>query len=144
MRCTFCVTEEDFDALRFDEAVALLDRLCERNVRTVVFGGGEPFTWPGDVLRLATEAKARGMTVQIGTNGVALPEGFAEIDILVNNAGITADNLLVRLSLDDWERVLRVNLTGTFAVTRALTRGMMRRRWGRIISVSSAFNSRGW
>jgi 3-oxoacyl-[acyl-carrier protein] reductase len=72
-----------------------------------------------------------------------LPEGFGEIDILINNAGITADNLLVRLSLEDWEKVLRTNLTGTFAVTRALTRGMMRRRWGRIISVSSVVGLMG-
>ena len=73
----------------------------------------------------------------------ALPEEFAAIDVLVNNAGITADNLLVRMSLEDWERVLRTNLTGTFAVTRALARGMMRRKSGRIISVSSVVGLMG-
>ncbi len=66
-----------------------------------------------------------------------LPEGFEAIDVLVNNAGITADNLIVRMSHEDWDRVLRTNLTGTFAVTQALTRGMMRRKFGRIISISS-------
>ncbi len=72
-----------------------------------------------------------------------LPEEFAAIDVLVNNAGITADNLLVRMSLEDWDRVLRTNLTGTFAVTRALVRGMMRRKSGRIISISSVVGLMG-
>jgi 3-oxoacyl-[acyl-carrier protein] reductase len=72
-----------------------------------------------------------------------LPEDFAAIDILVNNAGITADNLLARMSLEDWERVLRTNLTGAFALTREVVRGMMRRRWGRVISVSSVVGLMG-
>lgn len=72
-----------------------------------------------------------------------LPETFSEIDILVNNAGITADNLFVRMKLEEWDRVLRVNLTGAFAVTRAVSRGMMRRRWGRIISISSVVGLMG-
>ncbi|HEV7668246.1 MAG TPA: 3-oxoacyl-[acyl-carrier-protein] reductase [Thermoanaerobaculia bacterium] len=73
----------------------------------------------------------------------ALPEEFAGIDILVNNAGITADNLLLRMSLDDWERVLRTNLTGAFALTKELVRGMMKKRWGRVISVSSVVGLMG-
>ncbi|HXU33029.1 MAG TPA: 3-oxoacyl-[acyl-carrier-protein] reductase [Thermoanaerobaculia bacterium] len=73
----------------------------------------------------------------------ALPEDFAAIDILVNNAGITADNLLLRMSLEDWERVLRTNLTGAFALTKELVRGMMKKRWGRVISVSSVVGLMG-
>jgi 3-oxoacyl-[acyl-carrier protein] reductase len=73
----------------------------------------------------------------------ALPEDFANIDILVNNAGVTADNLLARMSLEDWDRVLRTNLTGAFALTKEVLRGMMRRRWGRIISVSSVVGMMG-
>ena len=72
-----------------------------------------------------------------------LPEEWSEIDVLVNNAGVTADALLARLSLEDWERVIRTNLTGAYAVTRALVRGMMRRRWGRIISISSVIGLMG-
>ncbi len=72
-----------------------------------------------------------------------LPEDVAAIDILVNNAGIAADNLLARMSLADWERVLRTNLTGAFALTRELVRGMMRRRWGRVINVSSVVGLMG-
>ncbi len=73
----------------------------------------------------------------------ALPEPYDAVDILVNNAGITADNLLARMALEDWERTLQTNLTGAFAATRAVTRGMMRRRWGRIISVSSVVGLMG-
>jgi 3-oxoacyl-[acyl-carrier protein] reductase len=72
-----------------------------------------------------------------------LPAEFAEIDILVNNAGVTADGLLLRMSLDDWERVLRTNLTGAFVLTKELVRGMMRRRWGRVISISSVVGLMG-
>jgi len=72
-----------------------------------------------------------------------LPEPFSEVDILVNNAGITEDGLLARMSLESWEKVLQVNLTGAFATTRAVSRGMMRRRWGRIISVSSVVGLMG-
>ena len=66
-----------------------------------------------------------------------LPSEFAAVDILVNNAGITADNLLARMTLEQWQRVLDVNLTGAFVLTKALVRGMMRRRHGRVVSVSS-------
>jgi len=80
---------------------------------------------------------------EIGALVKELPDPFAEIDILVNNAGITADNLFVRMKLEEWDRVLRINLTGAFAVTRAVSRGMMRRRWGRIISISSVVGLMG-
>jgi 3-oxoacyl-[acyl-carrier protein] reductase len=73
----------------------------------------------------------------------SLPEDFAQIDILVNNAGITADNLLARMSLDDFERVIRTNLTGAFALTKEVIRGMMKRRWGRIVSISSVVGMMG-
>ncbi len=66
-----------------------------------------------------------------------LPKDFAAVDILVNNAGIVADNLLARMTLDQWQRVQDVNLTGVFVLTKALVRGMMRRRYGRVVSVSS-------
>lgn len=72
-----------------------------------------------------------------------LPEDWAAIDILVNNAGITDDALLVRMSLEQWRRVLDTNLTGAFALTRLLAKGMMRRRWGRVISVSSVVGLMG-
>jgi len=66
-----------------------------------------------------------------------------KIDILVNNAGITADNLGVRLKDADWQSVLDTNLTGAFRCSRAVLRGMMKRRWGRIVNVSSVVGLSG-
>ena len=79
MDCTFCVTEDDFDAIESAQAVALLDRFEQQGVRSVTFGGGEPFAWKAGVLELAKAAKERGLQVQIGTNGLALPEDFATL-----------------------------------------------------------------
>jgi 3-oxoacyl-[acyl-carrier protein] reductase len=59
------------------------------------------------------------------------------VDILVNNAGITKDGLFVRMSDADWDAVLEINLTAMFRLTRELTHPMMRRRWGRIINITS-------
>ena len=58
-------------------------------------------------------------------------------DVLINNAGLTRDNLAVRMKDEDWQTVLEVNLTAVFRLTRAALRGMMRRRWGRIVNVTS-------
>jgi 3-oxoacyl-[acyl-carrier protein] reductase len=65
------------------------------------------------------------------------------IDILVNNAGLTRDNILLRLKDDDWDAVIDANLRGAFATIRAATRGMMKRRWGRIINISSVVGLTG-
>jgi len=62
---------------------------------------------------------------------------FSPIDILVNNAGLTRDNLLFRIKDEDWDAVIDANLRGAFVATRAAARGMMKRRWGRIINIAS-------
>ena len=74
-----------------------------------------------DIDRLAKEAEA----------------AMGKIDILVNNAGITRDNLSMRMKDEEWEKVLQVNLTGTFRLIRAAIRGMMRRRHGRVVNITS-------
>ncbi|MBN9486211.1 MAG: 3-oxoacyl-[acyl-carrier-protein] reductase [Alphaproteobacteria bacterium] len=74
-----------------------------------------------DIERLAKEAEA----------------AMGKIDILVNNAGITRDNISMRMKDEEWEKVLEVNLTGTFRLTRAAMRGMMKRRAGRVINITS-------
>jgi 3-oxoacyl-[acyl-carrier protein] reductase len=66
-----------------------------------------------------------------------------KIDILVNNAGITADNLLVRTKADDWDQVVGTNLKGTILCTKAVTRIMIRQRYGRIINLSSVVGQTG-
>ncbi len=65
------------------------------------------------------------------------------IDILVHNAGITRDGLVMRMSDDDWNRVLEVNLGAGFRLIRAAMRGMMKKRWGRIIGISSIVAATG-
>ena len=64
-------------------------------------------------------------------------QDFDGLDILVINAGVRSDQLLVRMQPDDWDVVMRTNLTGTFNCARAAARTMLRRRWGRIIAISS-------
>ena len=65
------------------------------------------------------------------------------IDILINNAGITRDGLLLRMKDEDWEQVISVNLGSGFRLARALLRGMMKRRWGRIVGISSIVGATG-
>jgi 3-oxoacyl-[acyl-carrier protein] reductase len=65
-------------------------------------------------------------------------ERFGRIDILVNNAGKTADDLLMRMSEEDWDSVIETNLRSTFLCTKAAIRPMLRQRWGRIINITSA------
>ena len=80
------------------------------------------------------EVKALGEKAEADLGGV---------DILVNNAGITKDGLFVRMSDDDWDAVLEVNLTAVFRLTRELTHPMMRRRYGRIINITSVVGVTG-
>ncbi|MDF1720207.1 MAG: 3-oxoacyl-[acyl-carrier-protein] reductase [Minwuia sp.] len=68
---------------------------------------------------------------------------MGSVDILVNNAGITRDNLAMRLKDDDWDAVINVNLTAGFQLAKALMRGMMKRRTGRIISITSIVGTTG-
>src|ERR1700742_5131061 len=67
----------------------------------------------------------------------AAEEAMEKLDILVANAGVTKDNLFVQLRDEDWEKVIGVNLTATFRLTRAAVSRMMRRRWGRVIGITS-------
>ncbi len=64
-------------------------------------------------------------------------EAMGSLDILVNNAGLTRDNLAMRIKDDDWDAVLNVNLTAAFKLSKAVLRGMMKKRWGRIIGITS-------
>jgi 3-oxoacyl-[acyl-carrier protein] reductase len=76
-------------------------------------------------------------TAQVSSLVESVERDFGSLDILVNNAGLTKDNILLRLKDEDWDAVLAANLRGAFASVRAAARGMMKRRWGRIINISS-------
>lgn len=68
---------------------------------------------------------------------------FGDIDILVNNAGITRDNLLMRMKNDEWEDILNTNLTSVFRLSKALLRTMMKKRYGRIVTIGSVVGTMG-
>ena len=94
-------------------------------------------------------ARAHVVTANLGDPEAveALPKAAAEamggVDILVNNAGITRDNLFMRMSDEEWAQVIEVNLTSAFRLSRAVLRGMMKARWGRIISITSVVGQTG-
>jgi 3-oxoacyl-[acyl-carrier protein] reductase len=96
-------------------------------VSTIEAGGGAAQTLAGDV---AEPAAVEAMFA-------ALKDGLGEPSILINNAGINRDGLLLRMSVDDWDAVLAADLRGPFLCTKAALRGMIRRRAGRIINISS-------
>lgn len=91
----------------------------------------------------------RGYAVDVADSGSvdtlvkAVEEDFGSLDILINNAGVTRDNILMRLKDDDWTAVLDTNLRGAFNTIRAATRGMMKRRDGRIINITSVVGLTG-
>jgi len=93
--------------------------------------------------------RAHVVTANLGDadSVLALPKAAAEamgsVDILVNNAGITRDNLFMRMSDEEWAQVLDVNLTSTFKLSRAVLRGMMKARWGRIVNITSVVGATG-
>lgn len=68
---------------------------------------------------------------------------MGQIDILVNNAGLTRDNLSMRMKDEEWNEVINVNLTATFKLAKAVQRGMMKRRWGRIVNIASVVGVMG-
>jgi 3-oxoacyl-[acyl-carrier protein] reductase len=118
------------------------------------------FAWAGARLVLnyhSDDASAQAVAAEVGRDGcqVALVKGdvsqaevaqrlvdeaterFGRVDILVNNAGKTADDLLLRMSEEDWDSVINTNLRSTFVCTKAAIRPMLRQRWGRIINITS-------
>jgi 3-oxoacyl-[acyl-carrier protein] reductase len=96
-------------------------------VAEITAGGGEAFAVAGDVAEAGPAAGIVKQTV----------DRFGGLDILINNAGITRDGLLMRMSEADWDAVQSTNLRGTFLVTKAAMRPMLRARGGRIVNITS-------
>ena len=100
---------------------------------------------------LASELGARSFVLPCNLGDAeaveALPKAaiaaMGSVDILVNNAGVTKDNLFMRMSDDEWQTVLDINLTSTFRLCRGVLRGMMKARWGRIVNISSIVGATG-
>jgi 3-oxoacyl-[acyl-carrier protein] reductase len=119
---------------------AIADTLAAAGARVAVVGRDRA---RAEETASAVSPEARGFACDVAdiASVTALVESVEKdlggVDILVNNAGLTRDNILFRLKDDDWDAVLNTNLRGPFALIRAASRGMMKRRWGRIINVAS-------
>ncbi len=119
---------------------AIAEVLTESGARVAVVGRDQA---KAAEVALAIGGGAQGFSADVGdpASVVALVEAveaaFGQVDILVNNAGLTRDNILFRIKDDDWDVVLDANLRGAFIAIRAASRGMMKRRWGRIINIAS-------
>lgn len=109
------------------------DAAAKETVRLIEEGGGTAAAFQADV---ADPEAVRAMTA-------AAAEELGPPVIVVANAGMNKDGLAVRYDLGDWDRMLRVNLTGSFTCIRAVLPHMMKARWGRIVAVSSAIALRG-
>ncbi len=106
---------------------------------------------PDELRKTADEIGGGAIAVQANVTDEAevtaavsqVEDALGPIDVLVNNAGITRDGLLVRMSLENWGAVLDVNLKGVFIVTKAVVRGMMKRRSGRVVNIASVVGITG-
>ena len=119
---------------------AIAESLANSGARVAVVGR-DPARAEEVAAAIAPTAKGFAADVSDVSSVVTLVESveksFGQIDILVNNAGLTRDNILFRIKDDDWDTVLDANLRGAFVAIRAAGRGMMKRRWGRIINIAS-------
>ena len=119
---------------------AIAETLSEAGARIAVVGR-DPARAAEIAAALGGESQGFGADVGDPASVTSLVESveqaFGQIDILVNNAGLTRDNILFRIKDDDWNTVLDANLRGAFVAIRAASRGMMKRRWGRIINIAS-------
>ena len=92
--------------------------------------------------------KGFGLVLNLGVDDIDnfvmnLCKDFGSPDIFINNAGITRDNLLIRMSNEDWDTVIEINLSSTFKLSRAILKPMIRARWGRIVFISSVVGLSG-
>lgn len=91
----------------------------------------------------------KGMKLNVTEEGAveglikAINEEFGPVEILINNAGITRDNLLMRMKDEEWQAIIDTNLTSIFSLSKAVLRGMMKKRYGRIVNVGSVVGSSG-
>lgn len=128
---------------------AIADTLAAAGIRVVGTATSQPgadaigqrlaaFATPGEGLCLdVTDSEAVAEAIK----GISARLGAP--NILVNNAGITSDNLMLRMSDDEWERVIQTNLHSVFRLSKACLRGMTKARWGRIVNISSVVGSMG-
>lgn len=106
---------------------------AEAVVAEIKAAGGEAAAFAADV---SSEESVNAMIKEIGSE-------LGPVDILVNNAGITQDTLIMRMKVEQWEKVLDVNLKGAFICTKAVLKGMMKSRYGKIVNIASVVGFSG-
>jgi len=129
---------------------AIAERFCAEGATIVVNDVGSD-AGARETLAALEAAGGRGTVEMFDVSDAAqvdagvkrIVEAHGKIDVLVNNAGITRDNLLMRMSEEEFDAVLRVNLKGTYLLTKAVTRPMMKQRSGRVVNISSGVGMMG-
>jgi 3-oxoacyl-[acyl-carrier protein] reductase len=106
---------------------------AETVVQEITSTGGNAIALKADVSK----------TLEVDALINAVIEKFNRVDILVNNAGITRDTLLLRMKLEDWQAVIDLNLTGVYLCTKAVSKGMLKQRSGRIVNITSVAGQMG-
>jgi 3-oxoacyl-[acyl-carrier protein] reductase len=114
-------------------AAARTEEALEKVVGEIASVGGK-----ASALRLDL---ADANSIEAATKAALATHG--QVDVLVNNAGVTEDNLLLRMSRESWDRVLGTNLTGVFLLTQAVVKSMVKRRYGRIVNITSVVGLMG-
>lgn len=129
---------------------AIVEQFADEGAAVAIFD----VAFPDDFESFAAGLREKGVKLEAFTVDITsadavddacakVAEDFGSIDILVNNAGITRDKLLMRMSDEDWDKVMEVNLKGSFLMTRAVARTMMRQRKGKIVNISSVVGVMG-
>lgn len=126
---------------------AIATQLAEQGA--IVIGTATSDSGAAAITEYLQASGGKGMTLNVTESGAsealvkAITEEFGSIDILVNNAGITRDNLLMRMKDDEWQAIMDTNLTSIFSLSKAVLRGMMKKRFGRIVSIGSVVGCAG-
>ena len=126
---------------------AIATQLAEQGA--IVIGTATSDAGAAAITEYLQASGGKGMTLNVTEPGAsealakAITDEFGAVEILVNNAGITRDNLLMRMKDDEWQAIMDTNLTSIFSLSKAVLRGMMKKRFGRIVSIGSVVGCAG-
>ena len=137
MFCNFCITEDNFDCMSFEQALFAIEHIGHLGIKNIVFGGGEPFSWPHNIIKLCENAKDMGFLVQIGTNATCLPDGYETLSCI--------DRFVIPLESADEEvhNSMRFFPTGHFGVIMDCLKKLKDKKSVTISTVLTNYNING-